>query len=250
MSRVDRRRAKAVFFDAGGTLLDPVEPVADTYLRFAREFAPTLDPQGFNDHFRAAWRGLNENFRSRSPDGETSEALEKEAWFQFTRAVADPFGVLRDQHETWLARLVEYFDRGESWRLVPEAQNVLTELRSSGLKLAVVSNWHDILESILIHHGLADQLDAIVISSRVGRKKPHREIFTHGLDQFGLSASEGVHVGDSWEEDCVGAIKAGMQAVHFDRTRDPEADPAGLCLESKPALPVIRSLGELPGLLL
>jgi putative hydrolase of the HAD superfamily len=231
------RRLEGVFFDAGSTLIDPVEAVEATYLRYAREFDPTIDGEAFGVWFRKQWKRLDQDYRSSHPDLETSAEMEREAWYRFTFCVAEPFAGLRAAHEEWLRLLVGYFDRGDSWVVLPGGREVLRQLREQGCRLAVVSNWHESLEGILRFHGLAELVDEIVISSRLGRKKPHPLMFDWAMERMGLDRAKVIHVGDSWREDVVGGLNAGLRVVYFDRRGD--------CPESEPAVPVIRSLSEL-----
>jgi len=71
--------------------------------------------------------------------------------------------------------------------------------------------------------------------------KPHPSIFEAGLKLFDVPASQAVMVGDSLAADVQGAIGVGMRGVLVHRSTEP-APEAGV--------PVIRSLTELPDLIL
>jgi putative hydrolase of the HAD superfamily len=59
----------------------------------------------------------------------------------------------------------------------------------------------------------------VIASSAVGTAKPGRRIFEAALEAMGAAASEGLHVGDSLEDDYHGATRAGIRAVLLDRQR-------------------------------
>jgi putative hydrolase of the HAD superfamily len=133
--------------------------------------------------------------------------------------------------------LVDYFDRGSSWKKLPGVDELLASLRRKGYRLAVVSNWHGILEEILRYHGVMGVVDVVLTSSQVGRKKPHPLMFRSALERLDASESATIHVGDSLEEDVAGAQEVGIRPVYLQRE--------ACCLETAPGVPVIRSMEEL-----
>jgi putative hydrolase of the HAD superfamily len=58
----------------------------------------------------------------------------------------------------------------------------------------------------------------------VGVAKPDRRLFEAALELAGVSAAEALHVGDSYEEDVVGARAAGIEPVLL-RRRLPGSEP-------------------------
>ena len=102
------------------------------------------------------------------------------------------------------------------YSLTASTHALLEALRDRGLKLALVSNtaspqW--LLQPILERQGLASRVDAIVLSSEVGKRKPHPAIFERALAELGVDSSQAVFVGDRLEVDIVGASRVGMRTV-------------------------------------
>jgi HAD superfamily hydrolase (TIGR01509 family) len=100
--------------------------------------------------------------------------------------------------------------------LADSAHALLDALRGRGLKLALVSNtaspeW--LLQPILERQGIAQRVDTIVLSSEVGKRKPHRAIFERALGELGVSAEDAVFVGDRLDADVYGASRLGMKTV-------------------------------------
>jgi HAD superfamily hydrolase (TIGR01509 family) len=114
------------------------------------------------------------------------------------------------------------------YSLAGSTHALLEALRSRGLKLALVSNtasplW--LMQPILERQGLVDRVDAIVLSSEVGKRKPHPAIFEHALGEVGAEASEALFVGDRLGADVLGASRVGMktvQALWFRADEGPE----------------------------
>jgi putative hydrolase of the HAD superfamily len=74
--------------------------------------------------------------------------------------------------------------------------------------------------------GLADAVDAVVISDAWGRefRKPHRRPFVTALGQLGISAEHAVVIGDRPDKDVAGAAGLGMRAIRV-RTGEYAATP-------------------------
>jgi len=130
-------------------------------------------------------------------------------------------------------RLLESLDPLEDLQrtlvhLTPNAEETLRALKEMGVKIGVLSNSPaETAKADLKHSGLHKLLDAVVISSEVGVKKPDVKIFQIILRELGVEASEALHVGDSLE-DVVGAKRAGIpvclytpeEGAKIYRTRD------------------------------
>ena len=119
--------------------------------------------------------------------------------------------------EELLDGLVAHFAEDRHWTVDPETPRVLAELRAEGLRLAVVSNWDSTLPALLARLGLADAVDAIVVSALVGVSKPARGIFDEAVRRAGVAHAEALHVGDSLTADYHGARDAGLAALLVDR---------------------------------
>jgi putative hydrolase of the HAD superfamily len=122
----------------------------------------------------------------------------------------------------------------------PDAAPALRQLRRLGVRLVVVSNWDVSLHERLAETGLASLVDGAVASAELGHAKPAPAIFEHALELAGTTPAATLHAGDSPREDVEGALAAGLRAVLVAR-----GDGRG---EVPPAVPVIRSLAELPPL--
>jgi putative hydrolase of the HAD superfamily len=112
-------------------------------------------------------------------------------------------------------------------RRVPGARELLVELRQRGARIvAVTNNLVDEQEDKLRHTGVRDLFDELVISEAAGVSKPDPRIFELALDAAGVSADEAVMLGDSWANDVLGAVGAGIAAAWLDRHGTGVPDPA------------------------
>ena len=122
-------------------------------------------------------------------------------------------------------------DVWSSYYVLADSTHALLEaLGARRLKLAVVSNtaspqW--LLQPILEQQGIAERVDAIVLSSEVGKRKPHPAIFERALSELDVDASEALFVGDRLGADVLGASRVGMKTIQAVWFRADEG-PAGV----------------------
>ena len=99
-------------------------------------------------------------------------------------------------------------------RFPQDAGDTLARLRSSGLKLAVVTNGPVAWQSRKLQTlGLRDYFDEVLISEAEGVAKPDARIFARALERLGVDAADAMFVGDHPEIDVAGAQDAGLVAV-------------------------------------
>jgi HAD superfamily hydrolase (TIGR01509 family) len=96
--------------------------------------------------------------------------------------------------------------------LYPDAERVLREVRSRGVGLALVSDFHVDLRPVLAAHGIADLFDAWVLSFEHGIQKPDVRMFTLALDALEVSPEDALMVGDRATHDG-GAVAAGIATL-------------------------------------
>ena len=112
-------------------------------------------------------------------------------------------------------------------RAVPGASELLTEVRRRGVRVvAVTNNLVAEQEDKLRHTGLRELFDALVISEAAGVSKPDPRIYELALSAADVSADEAVMLGDSWANDVLGAVGAGISAAWLDRRGSGVPDPA------------------------
>ena len=92
----------------------------------------------------------------------------------------------------------------------------LERLRTTGYRLAVVSNSDGRAVEGLAAAGLLAHFEAVIDSELIGCEKPDPRIFLTALERMGLSPVEALYVGDIYEVDVVGARRAGMDVILLD----------------------------------
>lgn len=204
---------KAIFFDAGGTLLYPHPSVGEIYQTVAARHGCSAEAAFLERLFRSAWQrrdGLNDFTRH------ATEKDERTWWREIVHEVISEAGGIED-FENFFGELYEQFGGAASWRLFPETLEVIHEIRKRGKKIVIVSNWDSRLFRICEEFQIRHLFEDILASAVVGASKPNRAIFDLALKKAGVEASEAVHIGDSMKDDIQGALAAGIHAIWINR---------------------------------
>lgn len=103
-----------------------------------------------------------------------------------------------------------------------EYEPFIAEL-SEQYRIGLVSNFdHDpTAHAILKRDGIHAHFDEIIISDSHGWRKPHRRIFDDALTALELDVGEVLFVGDSWEDDVVGAQSCGLDIAWVNAKNQP-----------------------------
>lgn len=204
---------RAVFFDAGATLLRPDPPVEEVY---ARELAADGCVAAPGHLSRALGRAWDEIRRGDSPNRYGGVRGEGAFWRTFlnrVRGSLDGGGVSEEAFE----RLSRHFRDPGSWAVYPDVSSALDALAGRGFTLAVVSNWDSHLPRLLDALGLAARFATVAVSAIEETGKPDAAIFHRACARVGVAPAEALHVGDSLAEDYEGARAAGLSALLLDR---------------------------------
>jgi putative hydrolase of the HAD superfamily len=200
---------KAVTFDVGGTLIEPWPSVGQVYTRVALRHGITgLNPELVQRSFLTQWTAAT-NFRH-----------SREAWRQLATATLQPF-TNRASDPNLFNSLWEEFRGGSAWRRFPDADFALPALKRAGLRLAVISNWDERLESTLNELDLSGFFEQVLVSETVGLQKPDPAIFAEAARRLDLKPCDILHVGDHYREDIQGALSAGFEALRIVREGAP-----------------------------
>lgn len=103
-------------------------------------------------------------------------------------------------------------------RLEPGILRVLTFLRKNNYKIAILSNG-SFLERMrkLEKLKLLEKIDLLVSSDLIGKDKPNPQPFETTLKMLGIAHNEAVYVGDSFDEDVLGAKEAGILPILYSK---------------------------------
>jgi HAD superfamily hydrolase (TIGR01549 family) len=205
---------RAIFFDAGNTLIFPR----------IEELAQELTAQGYpatvEEFYAADRRGrakLDEFLWPLLRQGQLPRTVDHVYWNEYLRALMEQVEVPEAKRKDVTDQLGARFREVSFWSLVfPETSGFLDSLRARGYYLGVISNSVGRIEEQLGNVGLARRFNTILDSALVGIEKPHPGIFRLALERAGVRPAEAIFVGDTYATDIGGARSAGLRGVLFD----------------------------------
>jgi HAD superfamily hydrolase (TIGR01509 family) len=231
---------EGVLFDYGRTLVTFTYPT-DDLLRVLNEFRPRIEkalgvpaPEA-ETILHEVLLPLEEYISSMSEDEVDYVGVYRETWQRAGLRLPDDLlhEILDAEQQCW-DRAVE---------VDPHVFAVLGSLRDRGIRRGVCSNAPfppEMMRRQLNATGITAMMDAVVLSSEVGRRKPAPEVYEAALRALGTEPRRTLFAGDRVREDYEGPVALGMRAVVV--TAHAEDEP-------RDGIPTIGSLAELPGLL-
>jgi len=226
---------KAVFFDVDFTLIHPGPTfLGEGYKSFCARHGIEVDAAKFEEAVVAAAPFLDSG----------DERYTDELFVIYTRRIVEGMGGTGPNLDACAQEIYREWAACQHFELYDEVPGVLQDLASAGLRIGLISNSHRCLASFQSHFELQGLINATVSSSEHGFMKPHPSIFAAALQLVDVAPAEAVMVGDSLRHDVEGAMRVGMHGIllHRGETHPRRAEELGV--------PVIRSLRELPNLLL
>jgi putative hydrolase of the HAD superfamily len=237
-------RPQVVFLDVGDTLIRAHPSWAGVYRQGLVEAGIDISEKDLErallvETQAGAWWHIEDPF----------EPSEEKSW---QRILAFDTAVLRraghaELPDTVFRKIEDAFARRSAWYVYPDVMPALDALKSTGIRLCVISNFVWGGPELLHDLELASKFDALVVSARVGFQKPNPGIFNVALEKMHVAAADAWHVGDSYKADVIGARRVGVTGVLIDRSGN---DPARVVEQHEdPDLTVITDLFELLDLL-
>lgn len=209
------RNVRAVFFDAGYTLLCMEPEQRTNFLQSCDDLGIPIDVSRLDEAVSRANLLLAPRDRDMAPTPYSKAAIDK-FWIEYNRIVLNTCahnprdsGRARDLYVRFMTRL--------HWRVYDEVRPLLDSLRERGLRLGVISNWTGDLEEVLGAVDLRARFDFVLDSAIFGFEKPQAEIFREAVRRAGVPPTAALHVGDSLEQDVEGALSFGLHAALLDR---------------------------------
>jgi HAD superfamily hydrolase (TIGR01509 family) len=178
----------AALFDWDGTLVDTIALIYRANVVVLREIGIGMTREWYREHYSPDWR---------------KSYLE--------------LGIPEDRWEAVGARWAEEMATARP-RALPWARPALRRLRSSGVRLGLVTaSTRSVVEPNLARLNLEDAFEVIRYSDDVERSKPHPDALLEALDELGVRAADTVYVGDT-TVDLAMANAAGAPFVAVGRT--------------------------------
>ncbi len=208
---------KAVFFDLDGTLCDS-DTAWDIAQRDMFQLFRKHYPDVSEETLTAVWRTVHQALFQQLKAGKCSMADVRDSRFQclFRELNLPTNSVMEEINDFFCLRYLT------SLRLYEDV-TVLEELHAYHVGIITNGAHDEHTDSQLSkvrHLRLNERIQSLTISDEIGIRKPKVGIFKVACERAGVSPKEAMLVGDTVENDIVGANRAGMTSVFINRESD------------------------------
>jgi putative hydrolase of the HAD superfamily len=210
---------KVIYLDAVGTLFGVRNSVGSIYSEVASKYGVNCQPELLDRFFYTAFKNSPQCIFPGVPAADIP-MHEYQWWREINRQTFTAVGAI-DQFpdfEEFFEYLYGYFSTPAAWAVYPDVIPALTNWQRSNVELAVLSNFDSRLHTVLERLDLAQYFSTVTISTEVSAAKPQPEIFTAALSKYECAPKLAWHIGDSLEEDYLGADNAGLTAIWLNRS--------------------------------
>ena len=205
---------KAVFFDLDGTLCD-----SDTAWSIAQKETFQLlrehYPNVSEDTITNAWRTVHQRLFQQLDAGKLSMAEVRDSRFEclFTKLNLPTDKVMEELSDFFCSRYLTSLHLYDDVTVLEELHTYHVGIITNGAH----DEHTDSQLSKVRHLGLSERIQSLTISGEIGVRKPNLEIFKLACERADVLPEEAVYIGDSVQNDIVGANRAGMTSIFINR---------------------------------
>jgi putative hydrolase of the HAD superfamily len=207
-------RFRAVFFDAGETLVHPDPSFPELFARITQARGHVVRP----DDVVEASKVVLERFSEAADDRElwtTSPERSRRFWMSVYDSMLDALGL--GDHDGLPDLLYRAFTDRSNYTLFDDVRPAIARLETEGVILGLVSNFEAWLDDLLVDLDLRESFAVRVISGLEGIEKPDPRIYQLALQRADIAPSEAAYVGDNPIFDVDPPAALGMHPVLIDR---------------------------------
>ena len=239
---------KGVIFDLGMTLIRFIGDWSAAMERGKRSLAAYLLRNKYQIDARQFMRVFGDQL-SHDQKARLEDHIERPTSI-ILKEVMSKFGYDDIPEDIVQGAMRQFYAESETyWIPLPSSTQVLIELRDEGYRLGLISNAGDERNVFrLIKKSNLDGFFApILVSAMEGIRKPNTALFEQVLVDWDLPAEQVVMVGDTLNEDIVGAQNTGMHQIWLKENVD-TVENRKLAEEVQPEF-IAPSLTEVPGMI-
>ena len=184
-----------IIFDLDGTLIDSQPAALGASIEALSRFGIQVTAPEIREQFGGGSRKLMQHFLERNLSSDKAG-----------RALDEATQLKIDLQVSFTDRVV----------LLPQAKHLLVLLKDSGYRLALATMAaRDVVDRVLIHHGIKEYFDHVLTADDVIHGKPDPEILTKTVEIMGGEVSRTLYIRDS-THDLEAAVRLEMPFLLVD----------------------------------
>ena len=213
---------QGMYFDFFGTIIDSNYTLTNIWSRIAKKLGTEINPgderirEGMLDQYKEFDKLTKEP--NRLVTTFTFNDLTEEEIHTLNLIVLSAMGVEAKASKVIITEEFEYeFRNRRSFRLNPGCKETLEQVKSTGIKLGILSNGSKRLKTDLEKFGILELFDIFILAADLGLNKSRIEVYENALKAMNIESPEKiVHVGDNPFMDIKMAQRVGMVPILLD----------------------------------
>jgi len=210
---INSHKVQHVFFDLDHTLWDFEKNSGATFKSTFKELNFEFSLEVFLDIYNPInhyyWKQYRENMISEVE----LRYLRLEKTFVAMKVPFTP-SLLERVAELYIQQLSTHTE------LFEDTISVLEYLSSKYTLHIITNGFEHVQQRKLENSGIARFFKTVLTAEKIGVKKPHPTIFLSAMKTAEVLPEHAMMIGDSLEADIQGALKLGMQAIHFNSHKE------------------------------
>lgn len=210
------KNIKLISFDAADTIIKLNGTVGENYSYIASNYGIKANPEILNENFKLV-------FNQMQPLGSTGHK-NFDWWKIVIKKTFLQSGIEINQFSDsgkFEQELYNYLAEENTWFLFDDVKITLDYLRGRKYPLIVFSNFDERLNSVLKNLKIDDYFQLIFCSTQIGFAKPDSKAFKKVAEMCNLKPNEILHIGDGFQNDYLGALRADFKALFLNRKKLP-----------------------------
>ena len=205
---INSHKVQHIFFDLDHTLWDFEKNSGATFKSIFEELNFEFSLEQFLDFYNP----INHYYWKQYRENKISEVelryLRLEKTFE-AMEVPSTAALIDRVSELYIQRLSTHTELFEG------TVSVLEYLSSKYILHIITNGFEHVQQRKIENSGIARFFKIVLTAEKIGFKKPHPTIFLSALRTAEVLPEHAMMIGDSLEADIQGALKLGMQAIHF-----------------------------------
>ncbi|MCC5666327.1 HAD family hydrolase [Nostoc sp. CHAB 5784] len=167
---------------------------------------------------------VNIGFTWHSPETPHNLLFNGKTWWEYMNEyfaeIYEKLGINKTQAIKYASQVQNEYKDLEKWHLYDDVIPTLQDAIKNNYKNIIISNHIPELHEIINQLNITEYFEEIYTSGKIGHEKPSLKFYAHVINDLKIEKTECVMIGDSYNDDIAGALRADIQAILVRKPND------------------------------